>query len=208
MLVGNSRRHGPVDNRLPDSVARRNKYERPARTFAPVNFGRSNIDPLGFLCGLFCKWLPEKRRKLEAESIMEIRMARSVGCAIPENWEPTNDDREYGHRLRLSDLQIDAMAEDMRLWAGANANRQIARKANWSLAFKGWMRRESKRNSGGFNGQGRSRELQNDSRSLTQAADRLIEKSKRGEFLIGERPSLFDLLPGASQDSVRMLPKR
>ena len=30
----------------------------------------------------------------------------------------------------------------MRLWAFANANRAVARKADWSATFKGWMRRE------------------------------------------------------------------
>jgi hypothetical protein len=74
------------------------------------------------------------------------------GCALPEEWRPTNGDRDYGHKkLHLSDSQIDELAEDMRLWAGANSNRQIARKADWSMAFKGWMRREAKKN-GAANG--------------------------------------------------------
>jgi hypothetical protein len=65
------------------------------------------------------------------------------GTLLPENWQPSDDDRTYGHRLGFGNLQIDAMAEDMRLWAGANANRAVARKANWHLAFLGWMRREA-----------------------------------------------------------------
>lgn len=66
-----------------------------------------------------------------------------VGTSIPDDWAPTNGDREYGRALNLSDAQIDSMAEDLRLWAGANANRAVARKASWSLAFKSWMRREA-----------------------------------------------------------------
>lgn len=70
----------------------------------------------------------------------------ATGSAIPKDWEPSNGDREYGHTiLHLSDHQIDEMATDMKLWAGANSNRQIARKADWSLTFMGWMRREAKR---------------------------------------------------------------
>ena len=68
----------------------------------------------------------------------------SKGTALPEDWAPTNQDRDYGRCvLHLTDRQIEGLAEDMRLWAGANSNRQVARKANWSMAFKGWMRREA-----------------------------------------------------------------
>src|SRR5580693_2477174 len=67
-----------------------------------------------------------------------------TGHALARNWQPSIEDRYYGRiRLGLSDAAIEDMAEDMRLWAGANANRQIARKSNWSMAFKGWMRREA-----------------------------------------------------------------
>ncbi len=65
------------------------------------------------------------------------------GQLLPANWQPADHDRHYGLRLGLTNDQVDACAEDMRLWAGANAHREIARKANWSMAFKGWMRREA-----------------------------------------------------------------
>jgi hypothetical protein len=72
-------------------------------------------------------------------------MSPLIGHPLPENWQPSDDDRAYCYKLGFGNLQIDAMAEDMRLWAGANAHRQIARKANWSMAFKGWARREASR---------------------------------------------------------------
>jgi len=76
----------------------------------------------------------------------------SKGVALPADWAPSEDDLDYGRTMvQLSDHQIKSMAEDMRLWAGANANRAVARKAGlkgWSLAFKGWMRREAKKGNG------------------------------------------------------------
>ena len=73
----------------------------------------------------------------------------AIGTALPHDWQPANGDREYGHTvLHMTDCQIDDMAEDMRLWALANANRQIARKADWSATFKGWMRRQRGRSNG------------------------------------------------------------
>lgn len=83
------------------------------------------------------------------------------GIALPGNWQPTEADVEYGRTIcRLSPEQIQEYAEDMRLWAGANANRQIGRKSNWSMAFKSWMRREAKKRNGGqINGYGRSSAL-------------------------------------------------
>lgn len=132
----------------------------------------------------------------------------AAGTSIPDDWKPTNADREYGLAapLRLTNEQIDSMAEDMRLWAGANANRAVARKANWSLAFKGWMRREASKLKGtngyGFGG---PRPLQDDSRSASRAAARLGEEARAGRFSFDPIPSL---LPESGGNDVRLLPKR
>jgi hypothetical protein len=63
---------------------------------------------------------------------------------LPDDWRPSREDMTYGLALGLKPPQVNDIAEDMRLWAGANANRAVAHKANWSMAFKGWMRREVK----------------------------------------------------------------
>jgi hypothetical protein len=52
-------------------------------------------------------------------------------------------DQGYGLNLGLSLPQVLDCAEEMRLWAGANANRAVARKLDWGMAFKSWMRREA-----------------------------------------------------------------
>jgi len=67
------------------------------------------------------------------------------GSRLHENWVPSTDDVAYGRSLGLSEQAINGCAEDMRLWAGANANRAVARKLDWSKAFKGWLRRTAAR---------------------------------------------------------------
>lgn len=127
------------------------------------------------------------------------------GSALPEDWKPSSDDCSYGYaKLGLTPEDIENLAEDMRLWAGANANRQIARKANWSLAFKGWMRREAAKMKGRYNGFGGPRPLQDDRLSAGRAAARLAERAERGEFEFGPIPSL---LPASGANDVRLLPK-
>jgi hypothetical protein len=66
-----------------------------------------------------------------------------IGHPLPFDWEPSRDDVIYGRNLGLSDDQIADALEGLRLWAGANSNRAVARKSNWHMAFKSWMRREA-----------------------------------------------------------------
>ena len=68
-----------------------------------------------------------------------------TGTRLPDDWQPSESDIIYGIGLGFVTSQVLDIAEDLRLWAGANANRQIARKLDWSLAFKSWMRREAKK---------------------------------------------------------------
>jgi hypothetical protein len=98
--------------------------------------------------------------KLNQETIEEgskkegkgARFARShpTGTTLAPNWQPSEGDLEYGRSLGLTSDQIAEAAEEMRLWAGGNRNRAVARKADWSLTFKSWMRR----NRGKPNGNG------------------------------------------------------
>jgi hypothetical protein len=67
------------------------------------------------------------------------------GNALPADWQPTPADLEYGRNLGLADRAVTEAAEDMRQWADANSSRDVARKSNWSAAFKGWLRREAEK---------------------------------------------------------------
>jgi hypothetical protein len=79
------------------------------------------------------------------------------GTKLPDDWQPTSDDLAYGGKLGLRLCEIESMAEDMRMWAHGNSNRGVARKANWSMTFKGWMRREAKKRGSANNGKPRNR---------------------------------------------------
>lgn len=65
----------------------------------------------------------------------------SRGTILPIDWFPAPKHFTQGAELGLTDQDVQRMAEDMRVWAGANSNRAIARKKDWDLTFTGWLRR-------------------------------------------------------------------
>jgi hypothetical protein len=66
------------------------------------------------------------------------------GARLPDDWHPSQADRDYGAKLGFSISEMDGMAEDLRLWASAAAG-PAAIKRDWGSAFKGWMRREARK---------------------------------------------------------------
>jgi hypothetical protein len=66
------------------------------------------------------------------------------GARLPDDWQPSPADRDYGAKLGFSTSEMDGMAEDLRLWALAAAG-PAAIKRDWGSAFKGWMRREARK---------------------------------------------------------------
>ena len=109
-----------------------------------------------------------------------------IGHVLPDNWQPSTKDRQYGRSYGLTDQEIDDCAEDMRLWAQANANRQVARKSNWSAAFLGWMRRVARAQHTGikFNGH-------KPANSTMAAFDDLIARARSEE--VDARPEPIDI---------------
>lgn len=99
--------------------------------------------------------LPSKK----VDSNKEAKKVRNThGSTLDDGWMPGPSDLGYGMRLGLCKEQVLAMGEDMRLWAKANANRAVGRKADWTAAFQGWMRREAPKvlkSNGGSNGNDR-----------------------------------------------------
>jgi uncharacterized protein YdaU (DUF1376 family) len=75
----------------------------------------------------------------------EERDARaSRGASLPDGWTPSEEDFAYVENLGLSRSQALEGLEEMRLWAGANRNRSVGRKADWSLTYRSWMRRNKR----------------------------------------------------------------
>jgi len=70
--------------------------------------------------------------------------SRSRGTALPDDWQPSAALFDYAAKQGLSRFQAESTFEDLRIWAAANRNRPIARKADWDSTAKGFIRREVK----------------------------------------------------------------
>jgi len=116
---------------------------------------------------------------------------------IPADWRPSEVHFDLATRLGLSMKEVEEAAGEMRDWSLGNGERR----SDWDRVFSNWLRRNSRRKRNGFGG---PRTLQDDSKSVSRAADRLAERAERGEQIWGPRPSL---LPAAGADIVQLLPK-
>lgn len=67
---------------------------------------------------------------------------RKQGRALTDDWRPSEGHYAEGAALRRTRDQVDAKADEMRLWAKANGHRAVARKLDWDATFLGWMRRD------------------------------------------------------------------
>lgn len=94
-----------------------------------------------------------------------------------------------------------AAVEKFAAWAATKEIQYVKHPATW-LNAGCW---DDELTTGEFeNGHRGPRPLQDDSKSISRAADKLAEAARRGEFSFGPRPSL---LPSADESSVRLLPK-
>lgn len=80
-------------------------------------------------------------RKGKKDSVASA--TRSRGSTLPEDWKPCDKHYEEAVKLNLGKAAVDQMADDMRTWAIANANRAVARKADWDATFRNWLRRNA-----------------------------------------------------------------
>lgn len=67
------------------------------------------------------------------------RSKKSQSLPLPDEWQPSPEDFNYGQDHGHNPQRVLSMAEDMRLWARANG----IRKVDWTATFHGWMRREA-----------------------------------------------------------------
>jgi hypothetical protein len=82
----------------------------------------------------------EEREKEEREEEGDGAKAPARAHQLPPGWLPSESHFLEGERLGFSAREVEDMAEDMRLWAGAKGEA----KKNWGMAFSGWIRREKK----------------------------------------------------------------
>jgi len=84
------------------------------------------------------------------EDVIES-MTPQRGGALPTSWQPNDYHFQYGMERGLSPEDVLRCAIEMKEWAAANRNRQVAKKSDWGLAFMGWLRRDAeKRKKGTF----------------------------------------------------------
>jgi hypothetical protein len=85
------------------------------------------------------------KREEEEEKKKETKTPeRPRPVPLPASWEPSPVHFTEGAALGFSHAEILDQAQDMKIWAGANAHRSVARKSSWNLTFSGWMRRTRK----------------------------------------------------------------
>lgn len=66
---------------------------------------------------------------------------RKQGSALPEDWEPSQSHYELATERQRPPEWVDEQAKQMRDWAMGNANRPIARKADWDATFRNWLKK-------------------------------------------------------------------
>lgn len=136
---------------------------------------------------------PEARSQNHLASLGGGARARNhPKTPLPENWTPDEKDRAYALGRHYSEAQIQAMAEGF----SDHHRSHDSRMADWSAAWRTWVRNEPKfRGRGGQNGQDRSE------RSVGAAAERNAEQG----FKFGPRPALVPA--GGDQGALRLLPQ-
>lgn len=128
-----------ASKKIPKSRAKSLKNKEPT----PENSGFAPTTVESTLPLLTTLLPSDSEQEDRTESKEGERSLRSSGRSLPVDWQISRTDFEYGQGLGLSTTQIRGMAEDMRLWAQANSNRAVGRKADWTATFRGWMRRDS-----------------------------------------------------------------
>jgi len=143
----------------------------------------------------------EEIEKKDAAVVVEGRKPRTkrTPMPLPDNWQPSAMHHATAARLRLAAGVLESKAEDLRIWATSND----IRKANWDATFHGFLKRAASETGGG-NGYRGSRPLQDDSRSVSRALDRLGEGLKQGTVQFAPRPRL---VRDESESDLRLLPK-
>jgi len=84
-------------------------------------------------------FLEEDKKHAEVEVKKE---KKKRGEKLPPDWMPKEAHYLEGEKRGICRARIDDLADNMRTWAAANANRSITTKADWDATFMGFIRRE------------------------------------------------------------------
>jgi hypothetical protein len=141
--AGNARNNGNALHALHEPCQTSKSLENNdiSVTLHHVTASRAPAPLTSFLPNLLSKEESKKERKKEGVS--------NRGERLSADWQPNFAHYAEAAKSGQSAAWVDRLADDMRVWAEANANRQIARKANWDQTFTGWLRRELRKLSPG-----------------------------------------------------------
>lgn len=95
--------------------------------------------------GLSIKKGRRKEDSLNLVTTADEPKKRNAGRTLPPDWKPNARHHDLARSFNRPLGWINEEATKMREWAEANANRAVARKANWDLTFTGWLRRAHER---------------------------------------------------------------
>lgn len=99
---------------------------------------------------------PTKEPPPSEDAREDSRPKTARASRLSEDWTPSAGDRDYARNLGFSDDRIDAIAENFRDYWVAKAG-EAARKTNWELTWRSWVRREAERIPRARRGSGPSR---------------------------------------------------
>jgi hypothetical protein len=140
---------------------------------------------------------------------------KSTGRTLPKDWVPSESLFAYGRQQSLTDGQTAEILENMRLWAHSNANRAIARKADWDGTMQGAIRRDaakfkaraSPQRSNGRGGAAHMLEDLLEKRNVERKQEIIpAEAPKQLSLVSGERSNLSRDIDGLISGSFKQIP--
>lgn len=122
------------------------------------------------------------------------------GTRLNENWTPSSVGLCFAVE-RVGEGGAQQELEKFRdYWTSMPGQKGL--KLDWEKTWRNWIRNA---NPGNYNGHRGSRALQDDTKSVSKAIDRLATAAERGELKFAPRPSL---LPVEGESNLRVLPPR
>jgi hypothetical protein len=138
---------------IPVDIAAENRraYDRERKASKRNSTGLSTGLPPEFPNALPSSSSHDPGKVNQKEVKKEEASRRKTGHALPDDWQPKDHHYRFADECRRPHADVDAKAEEVRLWAKANAHRAVARKTDWDAMFTGCLRRDWGKN-GASNG--------------------------------------------------------
>jgi hypothetical protein len=80
------------------------------------------------------------RRVAPREGVAEKKGGKISGSLCPDDFRPSREHYAAGSELGLTPSEVDNICSRMHDWSHANANRDVAKKADWSLTLFNFIR--------------------------------------------------------------------